>query len=287
MNNWDDYRVLLAIHKGKSLRNAAQILGVNHSTVSRRLITLNSKFAKPLVEPSQNGLVLTEIGKRFLNTANEIERLVLDDNQFQHATSLELSGSIKLSLPPAIFQYLLFEELCRFQQDNKNIQLNIDSTYDIVDLDRCEADIVIRVSNQPSDHLVGHRLFPIAVNYFAAKGYFKNKDENKLKWITPCFEGEPPRWIASSPYPRAGIGLRIDDLVLRHQAASRGYGMIRGASYIAKSFNELVAITSSEATAHQDIWVLTHPELIKIPRIKHLMNYLTRILRTKKRLITE
>jgi len=286
MNNWDDYRILLAINKGKSLRNAAQILGVNHSTVSRRLLTLNSKFGNPLVEPSQNGLILTEIGKRFLNTANEIERLVLDDMQVQHASSLALSGCIKLSLPPAIFQYLLFDELYRFQQDNKNIQLNIDSTYDIVDLDRCEADIVIRVSNQPPEHLIGHRLFPIGVNCFAAKGYFDDKGESELKWITPCFEGESPQWIASSPYPRAGIGLRIDDLVLRHQAASRGYGMIRGASYIAKSFSDLIPINSSETGAHQDIWILTHPELIKIPRIKHLMSCLKNTLRLKKSLIS-
>ncbi|NVJ61482.1 MAG: LysR family transcriptional regulator [Gammaproteobacteria bacterium] len=285
MNNWDDYRLLIAINEGKSLRHSAQILGINHSTVSRRILALNERFGASVVEANQNGLLLTTVGEKLLNTAYEIEKLVSADKQFQHANSISLSGSIKLSLPPAIFQYLLFEELNQFQQMNPNVILNIDSNYDIVDLDQCEADVVIRVSNTPPEHLIGHRLFPIGVNFYANKDYLRDKKESELNWITPCFEKAAPDWIKHSPFPQVKIGLRIDDLILRHQAAANGYGMIRGACYIANEFDGLETIDNSPPIPLQDIWVLTHPRLINIPRIKTLIGYLTNVLKTKQSLI--
>jgi hypothetical protein len=80
--------------------------------------------------------------------------------------------------------------------------------------------------------------------------------------------------------------MRIEDLVLRHIAAAQGHGMILGACYIADSINELQRFKENNLIPHLNIWVLTHPDLKQVPRIKLLMSFLTKALRAKEALIS-
>ena len=73
MENWDDYRLILSLHRGKTLRNAAQSLALNHSTVSRRLATLNHKYGTQVFESTAKGYNLTPLGSKLLSTALKIE----------------------------------------------------------------------------------------------------------------------------------------------------------------------------------------------------------------------
>ena len=284
MENWDDYRLILALHRGKTLRNAAQQLTLNHSTVSRRLASLNQKYGSDIFDLSPKGYVLTALGQSLLLSAEKIEQFVFDDNRLKRVHQPDLTGEINLSIPPAIGQYLLLDELHSFQQQYPQITLNVQTSYQIVNLDRCEADVVIRVSNQPSEHLVGHRLFPIMLSYYASKQYLMDNSVGDYQWITST-ANLTPSWIEQSPYPTANIAIRIEDLVLRHHAAAQGQGMILGACYIADSMVNLQRIDNKKTFPHQDIWVLTHPDLKQVPRIKLLMTFLTKALRAKEKLI--
>lgn len=285
MENWDDYRLILSLHRGKTLRNAAQFLALNHSTVSRRLATLNHKYGTQVFESTAKGYDLTPLGSKLLSTALKIESFAIEGKRLEHAQSIDVSGRINLSIPPAIGQYLLLDELSEFQKQYPQVSLNIQTSYLLADLDNCESDVVVRVSNKPSEHLVGHRLFPIALSYYASKSYLKNNQVSDYKWITNTTDESRASWIAQSPFPLADISLKVEDLVLRHYAAAQGHGMIMGACYIADNMNELTRINQDYTFPHQDIWVLTHPDLRHVPRIKALVAYLVKVLRDKHTLI--
>ncbi|BFT30395.1 LysR family transcriptional regulator [Alteromonas sp. D210916BOD_24] len=286
MNDWDDYRLVLAIHKGKTLRNAAHELGVNHSTVSRRLAILNKNYGSEIVRKTPSGLCLSPLGEKLLVSAEKIESLVIQDKRFERAEHLELEGDISVSVPPPIMQFLLLDDLMHFQRTHPRIALNIHSSYEIANLDECEADVVIRVSNTPDEHLVGYRLFSVATQYYAAKDYLKNTPPHLYQWITNTHSGDRPEWIKHTPFPDAKIGPCITDLTLRHQAANSGHGMIRGACYIAHNFNNLVSLAGTEPEPFQQIWVLSHPDLAHINRIQVLKKYLADALKSKKARIT-
>lgn len=286
MQNWDDYRLILAIHRHKTLRNAAQSLGVNHSTVARRLATLNQRFGANVAEPTPKGYQLSAIGHDLLTSALHIEATVDKDKRLMHSSQQTLIGEINLSIPPPILQFLLLEDLQTFQNDHPHIKLNIHTSYHIADLDDCEADVVVRASNTPDEHLVGHRLFAIGVNFYAAHDYFAHTALENIRWITDVYSGEKPEWINSTPYPHAPVGLSISELTLRHQAANQGQGIIRGACYIAHHFKNLQPLNDCQPQAFQDLWVLSHPDLAKVERIQTLKAYLTEKLRTKKSMIT-
>lgn len=286
MQNWDDYRLILAINDGKTLRNAAKQLGVNHSTVSRRLASLNSQFGADVAEPTSTGLKLTPLGKKLLQSAQSIASLVIEDQRFERAVELELEGDISVSVPPPVLQFLLLEDLLCFQQTHPGIRLNIHASYDFADLDTCEADVVIRVSDNPGEHLSGHRLFPVAVQYYGSQTYLENTPEDQYQWITNSSSGNTPDWIAYSPLPDAKTGPGITDLTLRHQAASAGYGLIRGACYIAAHYPNLRPVSDAKPRPFMDMWVLSHPDFKHIKRIQVLKRFLLDSLRAKEALIT-
>jgi DNA-binding transcriptional LysR family regulator len=285
MENWDDYRLVLALYRGKTLRNAAQQLKLNHSTVSRRLATLNQKYGTDIFDLTPKGHELTPLGLNLLQSAEKIEQLTSNDKRLKRAHSADLTGEINLSIPPAILQYILLDELHSFQRQYPQITINIQTSYQIVNLDSCEADIAIRVSDKPSEHLVGHSLFPIALNYYASKEYLANNTVDNYQWITNTINNLGFNWIEQSPYPNASIAMRIEDLVLRHIAAAHGHGMILGACYIADSIKELQRLEDNTLIPHLNVWVLTHPDLKQVPRIKLLMAFLTKALRDKEMLI--
>jgi len=286
MENWDDYRLILALHRGRTLRNAAQQLSLNHSTVSRRLAILNQKYGTDVFDLGPKGYAPTQLGDTLLQSARQIEQCVNNDHRLKRRHQNDLTGQINLSIPTAIGQYLLLDELQSFQQQYPEIKLNIHTSYQIVNLDKCEADVAIRVHNQPSEHLVGHRLFPIMLSYYASKKYLVNHCVDDYQWITNTTNNVIPSWIEKSPYPNAGISMRIEDLVLRHYAAKHGHGMTLGACYIADSIKELQRIEANNLVPNQNIWVLTHPDLKQVPRIKLLMAFLTKALRAKEKLIS-
>lgn len=286
MENWDDYRFILALHRAGTLRRAAQTLGINHATVSRRLQLLNKRLGTTIFEPSPKGYRLTQFGLTLLQSAEKVEKLASHDLRKKQTNSSELAGKITLSVPPAIAQYLLLDTLNEFQIRNPQIQLNISTSYTVVDLDQCEADVVVRVMDYPQDHLLGYRLFAIGINYYATQTYLNSRQPQDYRWITPSFVDTPPDWIKQSPFPQADTSLKIDDLILRHLAAAKGFGMIRGAAYIAEQIEGLVPLNAEPAMPFQNIWVLTHPDLKNVPRISLLTEYLAEQLRAKKNLIT-
>ncbi len=285
MENWDDYRFILALDRCQTLRSAAALLGVNHSTVSRRLAVINSRYSSPAFELTAGGYAATQFGKKLVDAAEKIEEINFAANRSQKASGNELSGPITLSVPGVLARYILLGPLTQFCNDYPEIQLTIQSTYRFADLDRSEADVAVRAVNQPPDHFIGRRLFPYGLSYYCNGDYLAAVKPKNRTWITDIGEEKTPGWIARSPFPDAQVGLRIDDIELRHRAAIVGKGMILGACYMADPEPGLMRIHSSAIVPGQDIWVLTHPDLKDTPRIRLLMQFIASAIMAKRGLI--
>ncbi|AUJ72464.1 MULTISPECIES: LysR family transcriptional regulator [unclassified Pseudoalteromonas] len=283
MENWDDFQLLLALKRANTLRGAAKVLGVNHTTVSRRLHALNQRFSLDICMLSQGKVSFSELGLQLLSAAENMEASLVPHLSQINTSVKQLKQQINLSIPPAILQFVLLDELHEFQQNNPYLTLSINTTYALSDLEKSEADVVIRASHVPDEHLVGHRLFPISLGYFMHKDYLDNRTSESVSWITASVT-ERPTWLLDTPYPTAPVSLSIEDLVLRHQAASKGLGMIRGAHYIARHFPNLIEFAPA-SEHYADLWILTHPTKKSIPNVKRLISFLLKTMRSKQILI--
>ncbi|WP_164115620.1 LysR family transcriptional regulator [Sphingorhabdus sp. Alg239-R122] len=285
MDDWDNYRLILALHRSGSLRSAARLLGVNHSTVSRRLATLQAGSAGILFEQVAGGYRPTETGAKMVSAAEDMEEIAQRAERQQRAAGSADKGPITLSLPEAIGQFLLFEDIGEFGKLYPDIDLTIISSYGFANLDRSEADMVIRGTDKPSDHLVGRRLFPYALSHYCKRGYLDDTPPEKRRWLATAHNWSQDEWKKTSPFSDAPILYAMSDLTMRHKALLAGQGMARTACYMADTEPDLMRLPGAKTVTGQHLWVLTHPDLKDTPRIKTLMRYLCDALIAKRTLI--
>ncbi|WP_100657961.1 LysR family transcriptional regulator [Alteromonas flava] len=279
MQKWDDYRLLLAVHRGRTVRGAAQQLTQNHVTTLRHINRVNNQHPTALIERHAKGLKLTTLGQMMLETAHSIEASIIKGERDISAVGPQYER-IVLSLPPPIYEFLLMQPLLDYCAQNPLVKLEISTGYQFANLNENEADIVIRGANSPGDDYVGHRICPIELGFYAHTDYLTHTASERVGWITNTDINAANNYIRQSDFPTAPVLFTIDDLVSRHKLAAQGHGLIIGAAYIAEQFNSLKRC-GDQSFNFADLWVLAHQTRINLPRVKHLIGFLRRTLKAR------
>ncbi|MEO1027979.1 MAG: LysR family transcriptional regulator [Pseudomonadota bacterium] len=282
---WSDYHLILAITRERSVRGAARKLGVSHATVSRRLAQLNRGPDGPLVQKSPSGLWPSKAGKAIVEAAEKMETVAAEATRRRRAAETRLAGPLSISIPVLVLHYLLFDDVIAFTEQYPNIDLTIDSSDVLVDLDRAEADIVIRNSASPPDHWVGRRLEPYCLSFYAHKDYLASTPPDQLIWIAPSRDETRWRdWKTGSPYPDAEIGLTITDISGRFEAIKRGLGLGRAACFMADPDLDLVRLPDAPIVEAEPFWFLSHPDLANTARVQAAVKFFAEALQAKQAL---
>lgn len=284
MNDWDDFRLFLALHRSGSLRAAAVELGVNHSTVSRRVTKLNKDYSVELFDKTPLGYQITPAGESLLNAALAMEDTYKNATRQLKQKDQDVSGAISLSVPQAIARHLIFQELLDFQVKHPTIQLTIDASYQFVNLDNMEADVVIRGCDNPPEHLLGKRFGAMNLCSYVRKDKWHSERET-LRWTLATPSLAQQSWFQQSGASDIPIGWYIDDFHLRYQAVTEGRAIARVPCYIGDQNTELQRIPGAGFVPLYDLWVLTHKDAIETPRVRVLMDYLYNVLEPKRKLL--
>lgn len=283
--NWDDYRFALALHRAGSVRGAAEALGVNHATVSRRLATLNARTGWMAFERQDGGYVPTRQGRGLIDAALRMEEAVFAAERAAMAQEHTMEGSLALSLPDVFADYLLIDEIDRFSAAFPDVVLSVFTSMSFADLDRRESDVVVRVSNDPPEHLVGRRLFKYARCCYCTDDYLATHDVADVCWLGWPGDADHPDWVRGTVFPDAPVRLRVEDPTVRHRAAVAGLGMVLESCFMGDQDRRLVRLPGARVEPDRDIWVLTHPDLKDTPRVSALLRALVRALTAKRALI--
>src|SRR5271154_6374912 len=159
MIDWDDVRYFLAVARGGSVRAAAERLGVNHSTVLRRIAQLEERLGAQMFEKLPSGYRLTEAGEEVVELANQMEASShqLETRVFGRDQSAR--GLLRVTLPPFFATHLLMPDFADFARMHRAIEMEVLSTGEVANLTNREADVAIRfVSDRKSLPLNLHGL---------------------------------------------------------------------------------------------------------------------------------
>ena len=114
MKDWNDYALILALHRSITLRAAAVALGTTHTTVARRLALLEKQYSASIFERIPGGYRATPFGEQLVATAMQVENVVRESERLYCASNEKLAGPITLSLGEPMSQFLLAKELGEF-----------------------------------------------------------------------------------------------------------------------------------------------------------------------------
>lgn len=283
--DWECLRVFLAACDAGSFAGAARALGLGQASVARRLAALEAAVGGPLFRLERGRPVPTALGQALgLNLDGLSDRLREASEAARHADD-QLRGLIRVTTTDTLLQGLLAPHLARFRAAHPGITLRVSIQNPFFNLARREADVAIRGSNHPPGNLIGRLVGRIQTAPYAAASYLGGRSPPwllpSLDWIAPddsLSHLEQARWLATQ-VPPDRIVARMDSLVGMAEAVAAGLGAGMLLRPLAERRPGLVPLAPADPALDTQIWVLSHPELRQVARIRALTTFLYESLR--------
>ncbi len=289
--DWNGFKVFLAIARTGSLSAAAKHLSVNHSTVFRRLNALEDEMEGRLFDRFQQGYQLTILGEEVLSLSHTIEDSFSNIERHLVGKDIQPKGRVSITAPNNIAYHYLPAYLSDFKQAYPDIDVDVVVSNHDFNLDNREADIAIRASAKPPEHLVGKQIAQIAWSVFASPLYLsQNQAPNNMaelsqhKLIGACeFLTHLSPFQYMEKHYSEQISVRTNDLVSMSYLAETGQGL----AFLPNDQTRqgVQALFSLEPIMQSKLWLLTHPDLRNLARVKLLTRYLSDCFKKDKRLI--
>ncbi len=275
---WDDVRYFLAVAREGSIRRAAVALGVNHSTVSRRIRQLEGRYGARLFDPLPSGFSLTPVGEDVLELARDIELDMSMLAERMAGRDVEISGSVRISIGDN-FVPKLAPLLARMRATYPGMQIQVAVSNHVADLVNREADIALRVSNLDPEPMVGQRIATMAMAAYASRRYLaRNRGLLELSafdWIgwDESWTNEHTRWMQQA-IPKQNISCRVNSPAAMYEMTRAGAGVAHLLCYVGDADADLVRIIPEVSEFSAGLWLLTHPELRNTARIRAAMEFI-------------
>ena len=283
---WDDYRHFLAIEQAGSVLGAAKQLGVNHTTVLRRIASLERRLGVRLFERLRTGYTPTPAGEELRNVILGVRQVLLDVEHRLSGKDLQLSGVVRIATTDTLSHGLLLPHLRAFRQLHPHIQLQIIGSNQIVSLTRREADIAIRATNQPPDNMLGRKIGLArsaiygALSYLDERGHDLASDRHDWIGLDETLAHLPEyRWLERR-IPPERIVLRLSNLLHKIAVVKAGHGIAPLLCFLAEREPDLIRLTEPEPLFDTDIWLLSHPDLRRVARVRAFMEFITQCAKT-------
>ncbi len=292
--DWSDLRYALAVGQGGSVAAAARRLGVNATTVQRRLDALETNLGARLFDRSRSGYQPTEAGtlvleqaRRMADQADEIERHVLGRDR-------ELTGPLRVTTAFVVMEHLLPRPLAAFAAAYPGIEVEVVENAFLVDLARRhsdgtgstvlqQADVALRLSAQVAEHLVGRQLGMTHCRVFALRGAPGLPQEvtplamllRDAPWV--AFERDATqrvydRWMRTHLAP-AHVRVRVDIFNAAAAMLRTGVGVGVLPTFMAERHPELLPVSEVIPELSVPVWMLTHPDLRETARVRAFMQH--------------
>ncbi len=273
--NWDDLRLFLAVARNGSISGAAKQLGVQHSTVSRRMRQFELDLGARLIERKQGGYELTQAGKHVKEAANNIEREVLGVDGALVGKDTQMIGPLRVTAINNMASSILMPMFADFSKRHPLVKLDIIVSNLDASLAQRDADVAIRLTNSPSDTLIGKRIVTVASTIYGSRSYIeKLRQENREpKWIGVNCCKFHKAWTkqACGEQPHNFIS---DDTLLTLAAIKEDLGISILPCFMGDVDPALVRYCEPDPAYNLGLWILIHPDLKRTERVLAFRDYM-------------
>jgi DNA-binding transcriptional LysR family regulator len=221
---WDDIRYFLAVARQGSLSAASRQLGVEHSTVARRVATLERRIGVRLFDRLPRSWTLTDEGQALVEPAERLEDEALAFSRAATAAPAT-QGRVRVSTPPVFGSHFLLPQLATHSARWPGIVLDVIGETRSVNLHRREADVAMRLMRPSEPGLAARRLGTMSMRLYAAPAWL-TRPEAAWRFIgygEPLSEVPQQRLLARIAGERPFV-LFTNDLAALHHACGAGTG---------------------------------------------------------------
>lgn len=275
---WDDLRFIAAVARSGSLLAASAALGVDHTTVGRRLSAAERALGVTLFVRSPTGLTLTPEGEQLLTPVAAVEAAILAVERKAGADDGALVGRVKVTAPETLGCAFLAPRLARFAVGHPGLVVDVDASGAVKNLHRREAEVAVRTWKSTDASIVVKKAGRVAFAVYAAKALVARRpmrgaaDLAHVPQIVSGDDDVDTRFLRALA-PQAPLALRCE-LALGVQAAlhvGTAVGVLP--RYLGDVDDALVRVPLRDEPV-DDIYLTVHKDLRQTPRVRAVLDFL-------------
>jgi DNA-binding transcriptional LysR family regulator len=283
MFDWDDLRHLIAVSRHGSTLAAAQTLGVNQSTVHRRLAELESRVGLALVKRHPSGYRLSELGETLIGHVLAVEAAVMGLERQVQALKHDLTGVIRLTCPePTVSRIVATGLLDRFYERYPGLTVEFVTSDRYLDIAKGEADVAFRSGEPADDSLVGRKICDSVWAIYASRSYVQQHgrpgsiaelaDHSLIGFDGIMQNHRVAKWLPLA-VPNAGIFNRNNSMLGTLSAVKAGIGVAPLPTTLGDLEETLIQVLPPVHELTRIWYLLSHPDLRRTPRIAAFVDH--------------
>jgi len=290
---WDDFRLVKNVAEAKGLGGAAEKLGVNHSTVFRRLGQLEETLGVKLFERHRTGYALTTAGEEMAALAERMDEDVASFARKLAGQALSPAGELRVTTNDTLLAHLLTPIFARFCAQCPDVRLDVVLANQALNLSKRDADVAVRATDNPPETLVGRRVATIgwaiygrAVD-FPKPGGPEMGDLYNRAWVSL---GDNLGALKVARFVRERVATdkivyKVNAVLGLAEAVEAGIGIGPLPCFIADGRPTLVRLSPPNADFSTGLWLLTHPDLRQSARVRAFLDFVAAEIAKRRRSI--
>ncbi|AKU97505.1 Transcriptional regulator, LysR family [Labilithrix luteola] len=281
---WRDLEVFLALHRTGSHARAAKALGIDPTTVGRRLGTLEEGLGTRLFVRTPKGLSLTAMGTTLLPRALRVEEEMVSLGRELQGADANVEGTVRLTAGDGFVRYVLVPALAKLREGRPRLTIELRAETQLLDLSRREADVAVRLVAPKEPALVSRNVGSMAFGIFASRPYLDRRGSIKSTrdlashdWIG--FESEldrlpQNRWLREL-VPAIRYVVRATATTIQTAACVEGVGLALLPEVVALHERSLVRVLPKVSPPPRAAFAVYHSDLKKNARVALVVRWVS------------
>ena len=288
MLNSDQLLVFLAVIREGNTVGAARRLGLDHSTVSRRLSALEAQVNTRLFDRSPRGLAPTEAAAALVGHAERVESELIRAADSIGQGDSRITGTVRLATPEIFGTFVVAPHVTELRNLHPDLTLELVPETRTISLSKREADIAITVRQPPRGRLVARKLVEYRLGLFAARSYLdrhepirSRPDLDQHEFVSYVDELiDFPELLTRNLTGTGGkFVFRSSSSMAQQAAVAAGTGIAMLHLLAAGDDPRVERVLAEEIEARRTYWLVLHADLQRVPRVRAVIEFLDALVR--------
>lgn len=277
--DWNDLQSFLAVVRTGRLTVAAAQLGIDHSTLSRRITALGTALKVRLFDRLPSGYVLTEAGQGLVGEADKIEIVALRISSDLEDAKTAMTGPVRFATPEGFGTYFVAHHLYALSVQHPSLTLELIADPSVVSLTKRQADVAVTMERPTDGPLRAQKLTDYEYGLYGTAELLSGHDDavdldafNLIGYIPDQLPTTAHNYLSKITGAREA-DLKISNIVTQMTATLGGYGLCVLPCFKAAQHANLQRVLANRVCFTRSYWLVTHVDVRAPARAKAIVDY--------------
>ena len=289
--DWNDLKYFLALSRLKRMTAAGRALGIDQTTVARRIRALEKSVGALLFIRDEVGYAMTQAGERLLPIALEVERSSTRVHEQISGEAGRLAGTVRIGAPDGLGTFVATPLLARFQRDNPDIDVALVIRSRQFQMSHQEVHMSLDLSLPTSGRLLARRMTDYHLHFFAAPDYLRRygtpeklrdlRHHRLVGYIPEMLFSDELRYLEELGITTP-VGFASTSMIAQREAVREGAGLAILPRFMALDDPDLVPVLVDDYVLTRTVWILSHQSTEDLARVRVVSEYLQQVARRER-----